>query len=554
MKILYGKGVSTGIAFGRIVFYRHDEVSVTRTRVDDVDAEVVRYLEAKKKAMSQLDELYEHALKQVGEEDALIFSMHRMMLEDPDFNSSVERIIRRQGINAEYAVALTSRNFAEMFSLIEDDYMRERGADVKDISNRLVRCLMNKTAKAQEHRGKCVICADDLSPSETVQMDRKTVRAICTARGSATSHTAILARTMNIPAVVGLGEEFYSLCDGDEIIVDGSTGALYVNPDEQTKLEMLRKQTEEIYRSERLYSLRGHDNVTRDGCRIDIYANVGGIEDIGAALANDCGGIGLFRSEFLYLESSEAPSEELQFQVYKQILERMCGKRVIIRTLDIGADKVARCFTIPREENPALGVRGIRFCFARPEVFKTQLRALFRASVYGRLGIMFPMIIAMDEIYEIKDMIEQVKSELRSENIPYSTDVQIGVMIETPAAVMISDMLARQVDFFSVGSNDLTQYALAADRQNPGLERYCNSRHLALLRMIRIATENAHANGAWIGICGEVASDLDLTEAFLAIGVDELSVTPTAILHLRDKVMNLDMSRRHLLLEAIGRV
>lgn len=552
MKILQGKGVSDGIAFGRVRFFRRDEISVRRGRIEDADAELVRYLNAKRAALAQLDELYKRALAEFGKEEAEIFSVHRMMIEDPDFNSSVERIIRRQNINAEYAVAMTSRNFAEMFSIIEDDYMRERVADVQDVSNRLVRCLMKKTTSPQEHKGKSVICADDFSPSETAQMDRNSVVALCTSRGSATSHTAILARTMGIPAVVGLHDEFYEICDGDEIIVDGRSGKLYVNPDEATKTEMLRRQTEQKLHREQLRGLYGKDNVTVDGVKIDLYANVGSLDDINAAMANDCGGIGLLRSEFLYMDSATPPDEEYQYRIYSEALERMGGKRVVIRTLDIGADKQAGCFTLPREENPALGVRGIRFCLANPDVFKTQLRALYRASAHGRLAIMFPMIIAVEEVIEAKKLIDEVKTELRAANIPFDSKIEIGVMIETPAAVVISDLLAAEVDFFSVGSNDLTQYTLAVDRQNPGLDRYHNSRHTALLRMIRYATQNIHEKGGWIGICGELGADEELTEAFLAMGVDELSVTPSAILPLREKVRSLDLSRKQLILDAIG--
>lgn len=554
MKILKGKGVAQGIAIGRVKFFRRDEVSVRRDRIEDADAELVRYLNAKRAALSQLDELYKRTLAEVGKEEAEIFSVHRMMIEDPDFNSSVERIIRRQNINAEYAVAMTSRNFAEMFSILDDNYMQERAADVTDASNRLLRCLMNKTSEPQEHKGKSVVCADDFSPSETVQMDRNSVVALCTSRGSITSHTAILARTMGIPAVVGLRDEFYEICDGDEIIVDGGSGLLYVHPDEETKEEMLQRQAEELSRRSRLHSLRGKDNVTADGYRLELYANVGSIDDIGAAIANDSNGIGLVRTEFMYLDRNEQPSEEEQYQIYKQVLELMNGKRVIFRTLDIGADKKTDYFQMPREENPALGVRGIRFCLANPDVFKTQLRALLRASVYGNTGIMFPMITGLEELHEAKKLIETAKDELRSEEIPFSDSVEIGIMIETPASVILSDILAREVDFFSIGSNDLTQYTMAADRQNPALESYSDSRYLALLRMIRVVTENAHANGAWVGICGEMGADLELTEMFIAIGVDELSVTPTSVLPLRDKIRSLDCSRKEQLLQAIGRV
>ncbi len=552
MKILQGKGVSDGIAFGRVRFFRRDEISVKRGRIDDADAELVRYLNAKRAALAQLDELYKRTLERAGRGEAEIFSVHRMMIEDPDFNSSVERIIRRQSINAEYAVAMTSRNFAEMFSIIEDDFMRERVADVQDVSNRLVRCLMKKTASPQEHKGKSVICADDFSPSETAQMDRNTVVALCTSRGSATSHTAILARTMNIPAVVGLHDEFYEICDGDEIIVDGGSGKLYINPDEQTKEEMQRRQEEQLLHREALRDLRGKENVTLDGRRINIYANVGSLEDISIAHANDCGGIGLMRSEFLYMDSAEPPDEEYQFRIYREVLQRMDGKRVIIRTLDIGADKQADCFTLPREENPALGVRGIRFCLANPDIFMTQLKALLRAAAYGRLAIMFPMITSVEEVREAKRYLERAKDELRAANVPFGGELEVGIMIETPAAVVISDLLSEEVDFFSIGSNDLTQYTLAVDRQNPELDRYHNARHTAILRMIRYTTINAHEHGAWVGICGEIGANEELTEAFLAMGVDELSVTPSAILPLREKVRSLDVSDSRHILDEIG--
>lgn len=552
MKILRGKGVSEGIAFGRVRFFRRDEISVKRGRIDDADAELVRYLNAKRAALSQLDELYRRTLDECGDEEAQIFSVHRMMIEDPDFNNSVERIIRRQSINAEYAVAMTARNFAEMFSIIEDEYMRERVADVQDVSNRLVRCLMKKTVSPQEHKSKSVVCADDFAPSETAQMDRSNVVALCTSRGSATSHTAILARTLGIPAVVGLHDEFYEICDGDEIIVDGGSGKLYIKPDEETRNEMLRRQNEQKLNRVRLRGLYGKENVTRDGYRIELNANVGSLEDINAAVANDCEGIGLLRSEFLYLDSVTPPDEDYQYSVYSEAIRRMEGKRVIIRTLDIGADKQAGCFVLPREENPALGTRGIRFCFANPDVFRTQIRALLRASVHGKLGIMFPMITAVEEVREAKRMIEEEKERLRHDGVLFSEDIEIGVMIETPAAVVISDLLAEEADFFSVGSNDLTQYTLAVDRQNPCLERYQNSRHTALLRMIRYAARSIHEKGGWIGICGELGADMELTEAFLAMGVDELSVTPSAILKLRQKIRSLDLSRREQILEAIG--
>lgn len=552
MKILQGKGVSDGIAYGKVQLYIRDEINVMRSRIDDADEELARYNAARLEAMEQLNALYKNALSEIGETNAMIFGVHCMMLEDPDYNNSVEGIIRRQSVNAEYAVAVTSDNFARLFAVMEDDYLRERASDVRDISRRVLKCLLHQQSQQVRSGEGSIICAQDLSPSETVQLDKSTVLAFCTARGSSTSHTAILARTMGIPAVTGLGDELSELHDGDEIIVDGGTGRLYINPDELTRSEMLRKLEKAKHRKAFLDTLRGHDNVTQDGHRINLFANVAAIEDISIAQKNDCGGIGLFRSEFLYLDSGEAPSEQKQFETYKEILQRMDDKRVIMRTLDIGADKQFGCFSLSQEENPALGLRGVRFCFAHPKVFRTQLRALYRASVYGWLGIMFPMIISVEEIRSIKTIIEEVKSELRAEGLPFREDVELGVMIETPAAVMISDLLAKEVDFLSIGTNDLTQYTLAVDRQNPEVEHYCDTKHIALMRMIRIAAENAHKNGAWIGICGEIGADTSLTEVFLAMGVDELSVTPSAILPLREKVRGLDLSRREKILASIG--
>ncbi|MBE6901050.1 MAG: phosphoenolpyruvate--protein phosphotransferase [Ruminococcaceae bacterium] len=552
MKIIQGKGVSSGIALGRVRMYIRDEINVMRINIDNPDAEYERYNAARLEAMAQLNALYKNALTEMGENNAMIFGVHCMMLEDPDYNNSVEGIIRRQSVNAEYAVAATADNFARMFAVMEDDYLRERASDVRDISRRVLKCLMHKQVQQMDANDSCVICAQDLAPSETVQFDKKKVLAFCTARGSSTSHTAILARTLGIPAVTGIGDELAELRDGDAIIVDGGTGRLYINPDELTYREMLHKLECAKHRTAYLSTLRGHDNITQDGHRVNLYANVSSLEDVAIALDNDCGGIGLFRSEFLYLDRGEAPTEEQQFLIYRQILERMEGKRVVIRTLDIGADKQYGCFTLAKEENPALGLRGIRFCLANPMLFKTQLRALFRASAYGWLAIMFPMIISVEEIRRIKEIITDVKDELRREHLPFREDVELGVMIETPAAVMISDLLAKEVDFFSVGSNDLTQYTLAVDRQNPEVEQYSDPRHVALLRMIRITCENAHKVGAWVGICGEVGADEELTEAFLAMGVDELSVTPTEILPLREKIRGLDLSRREKILSAIG--
>ncbi len=552
MITMQGKGVSCGIAMGIVRIYTRDEISIKRVRTEDTAKEIHRYRAAKEMALSELNELYKKALKEIGEEDALIFGMHCMMLEDPDYNNSVEGIIRRQLVNAEYAVTLTTDNLRRLFDVMEDSYIRERSADVQDVSQRVLKCLTNHTAENRRTEENSVICSDDLSPSETMQLDRNNVLAFCTARGSATSHTAILARTMGIPAVTSLGDALLQLSDGDEIIVDGGSGMIYVNPDDVTRAAMAAKHEEDLRIKHRLHSLRDRDNITQDGHKISIYANISGIADIPSALDNGAGGIGLLRSEFLYLDRSVAPTEDEQVEIYRKALEQMSGKRVIIRTLDIGADKQAKCFKHEMEENPALGIRGIRFCFAHPEVFRVQLRALFRASVYGKLAIMFPMVSSIEDVRMSKAVIAQIKRELEQQGIPYCKEVEIGAMIETPGAVMISDLLARELDFFSIGTNDLTQYTLAADRQNPYLEQYFNTRHIALMRMIYMTTVNAHKSGAWIGVCGELAADTSLTETFLAMGIDELSVNPSAILPLREKVISLDMKRKQQILDELG--
>ncbi len=532
---LNGKGVSSGIAFGKISFLKCDEVSVKRGHVEDTKGEMNRFNKAKDFTLSQLDELYEKALVEVGEANAQIFEIHKMMLDDDDFNESVENFIVSQNLNAEYSVALTADNLAEMFLSMEDEYMRGRAADVKDVSDKLINNLMDKgTDKSIDD--KSIICANDLAPSETVQLDKSKVLAFCTMYGSSNSHTAILARTMNIPAIIGLGDALSIEFDGKEAIIDGGTGTVYIEPDEDTIKVMTKKYNDELHRRELLQNLKGKENITLDGQKIDIFANIGGIDDLGEVLANDAGGIGLFRSEFLYLESNDYPDEEKQFLCYRKVLERMSGKKVVIRTLDIGADKQIDYFNLDKEENPALGFRAIRICLTNPSIFKTQLRALYRASMFGNLGIMFPMIISLEEIKEIKEIIEEVKKELECEEIPYKEDVEIGIMIETPASVMISDELAKEVDFFSVGTNDLTQYTLAIDRQNPKLERFCNTHHPAVLKMIEMAADNAHKNGIWIGICGELAGDLELTKEFLKMGIDELSVSPRMILPLRENI------------------
>lgn len=538
-----GKGVYGAIAIGKISVFDRQEASVRRIHIKDTEAEIKRLENAKKRSLDQLREIYNKALKEVGETNAQIFEIHMMMIEDEDYNESIINIIETQMVNAEYAVAVTSDNFAAMFASMDDTYMQVRAADVKDISNRIINnfALENKEIKSLDE--KVVICADDLAPSETVSLDKNKVLAFVTAHGSSNSHTAILARNMNIPAVIGVGDKFLEqIKDGQTIIVDGFSGEIFLNPDEYTLNAMDKKQLEDSEKKKLLMDLKGKENITLDGTKIDIYANIGGVDNIGAVLFNDAGGIGLFRSEFLYLENSDFPTEEQQFTAYKKVLESMAGKKVIIRTLDIGADKQVDYFNLSREENPALGYRAIRICLSRPEIFKTQMRALYRASVYGNLGIMFPMITSVSEVKKIKAICEEVKSELRSDNIEYSSNVEIGIMIETPAAAIISDKLAPMVDFFSVGTNDLIQYTLACDRQNPNLENFCDSHHEAVLRLIEISAENAHKHGAWIGICGELAADTSLTETFLRMGIDELSVSPGFVLKVRNEVRNIDLS------------
>lgn len=536
MITIQGKGVYGAVAIGQISFFERGEISVKRERVADTAKERERFEKARKFALGELSALYDKALKEIGETNAQIFDIHQMMLEDLDYIDSVANIIENQHMNAEYAVAVTADNFAMMFSSMDDEYMKERAADVKDVSNRLLRCFKQTDGSRSLTGDGLIICADDLAPSETVQLDKSKVLAFVTQKGSLNSHTAILARTMNIPAVVGAGEALAPEYDGKTAIVDGYTGEVFIDPDEDTLAKMQQKKQEDEKKKALLSELKGKENVTLDGRKINIFANIGGLSDIGAVLLNDAGGIGLFRSEFLYLENSDFPSEEQQFTTYKKVLESMAGKKVIIRTLDIGADKKIDYFHLDPEENPALGYRAIRICLAQKEVFKTQLRALYRASVFGNLSIMFPMIISREEILEIKQIVENVKQELKEEGVPFCDDVEIGIMIETPAAAVISDVLAPEVDFFSVGTNDLTQYTLAVDRQNPKLDRFYDPHHEAVLRLIQFATDNAHKHGKWIGICGELGADLSLTERFLKMGIDELSVSPALVLSLRDKV------------------
>ncbi len=536
MITICGKSVFGGVSIGKLMFYKRKDKVIKRTHVDNVDEEWARFQKAKDTAVAQLKGLYEKALDDVGEANAMIFEIHQMMLEDLDYLESIENIIRTQEVNAEFAVATTADNFQKMFAAMDDAYMQGRAADVKDVSERVLDILCGVSAGMGEMNEPCIIAADDLAPSETVQLDKSKVLGFATMYGSSNSHTAILARTMNIPAVIGLGENLLQEYDGRDAIIDGFTGTLYIDPDEETMKEMQDKRAKDLEQKALLEQLKGKENVTKSGQKINVYANIGNVSDVGAVLKNDAGGIGLFRSEFLYLENSDFPTEEQQFSVYKQVAENMAGKKVIIRTLDIGADKQVDYFGLDKEDNPALGYRAIRICLTRPEIFKTQLRALYRAAVYGNISIMFPMIISVKEVLRIKEIIAEVKEELKNEGIPYKEDVELGIMIETPASVMISRELAKEVDFFSVGTNDLTQYTLAIDRQNSKLDEFYDPHHPAVLAMIKMAAENAHAEGAWIGICGELGADLELTEEFLKMGLDELSVSPSMVLPLRKRI------------------
>ena len=536
MITIKGKSVFGGVSIGKIMFYKRNEKVIKRTHVDDVDAEWKRFCDAKDTAVSQLKELYDKAIEDVGEANAMIFEIHQMMLEDLDYLESIENIIRTQEVNAEFAVATTADNFAQMFAAMDDAYMQGRAADVKDVSERVLDILCGVSGGMKEMTEPCIIAADDLAPSETVQLDKSKVLGFATMYGSSNSHTAILARTMNIPAVIGLGEDLLTKYDGKMAVIDGFTGILYIDPDEETMKVMEEKRAKDQEQKALLEQLKGKENVTKSGQKINVYANIGNVSDVGAVLKNDAGGIGLFRSEFLYLENSDFPTEEQQFAVYKQVAENMAGKKVIIRTLDIGADKQVDYFGLDKEENPALGYRAIRICLTRKEIFKTQLRALYRAAMFGNISIMFPMIISVAEVHEIKAIIAEVKEELKNEGIPFKDDVELGVMIETPASVMISRELAKEVDFFSVGTNDLTQYTLAIDRQNAKLDKFYDPHHPAVLAMIKMAADNAHAEGAWIGICGELGADLELTEEFLKMGLDELSVSPAMVLPLRKRI------------------
>ena len=544
MKKYMGKGVYSAIAIGRISVFKKKDLAVKRMRCEDTETEKKRVENAKNLAKEQIGTLYEKALKEVGEANAQIFEIHMMMLDDEDYNESIDNIIDTQKVNAEYAVAVTADNFSEMFLAMDDAYMQARSADIKDISNRIIANLTGIKSEENPLDDKVIICADDLAPSETVSLDKDKVLAFVTAHGSSNSHTAILARNMNIPAIIGVGDTFLDeIRDGQSAIVDGYMGEIYLEPDKETMQNYVLKQKNDEEHRKLLQNLKGKENVTLDGTKINIFANIGGVDNIGAVLANDAGGIGLFRSEFLYLENADFPTEEQQFTAYRKVLESMAGKKVIIRTLDIGADKQADYFGLKKEENPALGMRAIRICLTRPEIFRTQLRALYRASVFGKLGIMFPMITSESEVRKVLEICDEVKSELKQEGIEYSENVELGIMIETPAAAIISDKLAPLVDFFSVGTNDLTQYTLACDRQNPDIENFMDTHHEAVLRLIEMAADNAHKNGAWIGICGELAADTTLTETFLKMGIDELSVSPSFVLKVRDVVRKTDINR-----------
>ena len=540
MITVQGKGVSAGVGIGPLYFYRRATTEIKRYTVEDTDAEWHRFKGAQTGAIEQLGQLAEQARAEAGDEAAMLFETHQMMAEDLDYEEAIENLITNEKLNAEAAVSDVAEQFAEMFAAMDDTYMQARAADVKDVSQRILGILCGVVQGGIASEVPVLLAADDLAPSETIQLDKSKILGFVTAGGSGSSHTAILARTMGIPAIVGLGDALKPEYEGRQAIADGSTGALVIDPDDDTRDRLVKKREEQLRLQRLLETLKGQANVTKDGKTIRIYCNIGSPEDVHAVQVNDGGGIGLFRSEFLYLNSKDFPTEDEQFEAYKSVLSDMDGKEVIIRTLDIGADKQIGYFDLPKEENPAMGMRALRICLSRPEIFRTQLRALFRASAFGKLGIMFPMVTSVWEVREAKRMCEEVRRDLKNEGIPYAEDVQIGIMIETPAAAVISDRLAKEVDFFSIGTNDLTQYTLACDRQNNDLGRFYDPHHPAVLRMIRLVTQNAHKNGIWVGICGELGADLTLTETFLAIGVDELSVSPRAVLPLRNAIRMTD--------------
>ena len=542
MITISGKTVCAGIAFGPVFVFSREESTIKRHHIESSEEEIARFEKAREKAIEELGMLYDKAIAEVGEANAMIFQIHQMMLEDLDYIESIKNIITDQLINAETAVGQTCDNFVQMFRAMDDAYMRERSADVKDVSERLIKILSGKDKGGIVSDEPVIIVADDLAPSETVQFDKEKILAFVTEGGSTSSHTSILARMMNIPAIIGAKGALDNDFNGKQAIIDGFTGTMYIDPDEETIAKMTAKKKEVEEQNKLLQQLKGKESVTKDGHHIELCANIGNVLDIGSVLKNDAEGIGLFRSEFLYLESNDYPSEDVQFGAYKEVLSKMINKRVIIRTLDIGADKQVDYFNMPKEENPAMGIRAIRICLQRPDVFKTQLRALYRASVFGKLAIMFPMIASEWEVLKVLEIIDEVKAELDSEGIAYSKNIELGCMIETPAAAVTSDILSKHLDFFSIGTNDLTQYTLAADRQNPDIGEFCDTHHVAILRLINMVVQNAHKNGTWVGICGELGADLELTETFLAIGVDELSVTPSAILPIRKKVIETDVS------------
>lgn len=542
MIILHGKSVYNDICIGKISFFKRNESIIKRIKIQDSDSEIERFHNAKKLAVEQLSQLHKKMIKSVGEADAAIFEIHQMMLEDLDYCDSIENIIKSQKVNAEYAIGVTADNFSDMFLAMDDEYMRGRAADVRDVSERLINVLNGVDNNIiDDSDQKYIIAADDLAPSETVQLDKSRVLGFILKNGSASSHTAILARSMGIPAIIGIGEQLLKEYDKADCIVDGFTGTIYIEPDKDTLKIMKEKQLEADRQKRLLLELKGKDNVTIDGTKINIYANIGSPADVAKVLYNDAGGIGLFRSEFLYLENDDFPIEEQQFAAYKQVAENMAGKKVIIRTMDIGADKQADYFNLKHEDNPALGYRAIRICLTQTDIFKTQLRALYRAAMFGNISIMYPMITSVEEVIKIKEIVSEVKEELMAQGIPFKDDVETGIMIETPAAALISDELAKEVDFFSVGTNDLTQYTLAIDRQNRMLEPFCNTHHKAVLKLIRMAADNAHKEGKWIGICGELGADITLTEEFLKMGIDELSVSANMVLQVRDKVRSINL-------------
>ena len=542
MVIYEGKAVFEGIAIGKIYVYTKQEQAVKRYKIDDVEEEKKRYGQAKEKTIEQLKALYDKAVKEVGEHGAEIFMAHQLMVDDDDFVESVESIIETEGVNAEYAVATTGDNFFKMFSEMEEEYFRGRAADIKDITERILNALSGAGEGGIVSDEPVIVVADDLAPSETVQMDKDKILSFVTVHGSANSHTSILAKTMSIPALIGCPVPLSDEVNGLMAVVDGYEGKLYVDPDTEVlakKKELLLKEEEKKNLLERL---KGKENITLDGQKINLYANIGNTKDLGLVLQNDAGGIGLFRSEFIYLGSDHYPTEEEQFVIYRQVAQTLAGKKVIIRTLDIGADKQADYFELPKEENPAMGLRAIRICLTRPEVFKTQLRAILRASAFGNISIMFPMIISVEEVKKIKVIVEEVKKELDDVGAEYDKNIELGIMIETPAAVMVADELAEEVDFFSVGTNDLTQYTLAIDRQNQSLDEFYDSHHPAIMRMLQMIADAAHRHGAWAGICGELGADLSLTKEFLAMGYDELSVSPGRILPIRKTVIETNVS------------